>query len=217
MRKHNKKIYYSAGLISIILLPIFCLIYLKSIDAFTNYGSIELYTWDGKEDSILTKGLSEFLNSKKYTIVTLTGNINSDEAKLNIAQKNIQNLISSKDTINGIRFHFNQKSQYWAFIKVLDILQVENAKFYVPYKNDIWFANPREPKKKIKNFVCGLTYTTINIDESESKIESQKIIELVKKYYLPIIVYILMMFFTFRRILTEKKATANSHYNGFGQ
>jgi len=205
MRKHNKKIYYSAGLISIILLPIFCLIYLKSIDAFTQYGSIDLYTWDGKEDSIITKGLSKFLNSKKYTIVTLTGNINSDETKLNIAQKNIQKLISSKDTINGIRFHFDQKSQYWAFVKVLDILQVENAKFYVPYKNDIWFANPREPKKKIRTFVCGTRSSTIYIDKTESKIKWQEIIILLKKYYLPIITYILMIFFTFKRIMHERK------------
>jgi hypothetical protein len=207
MRKHNKKIYYSSGLISIILLPIFCLIYLKSIDAFTQYGSIDLYTWDGKEDSIITKGLSKFLNSKKYTIVTLTGNINSDETKLNIAQKNIQKLISSKDTINGIRFHFDQKSQYWAFVKVLDILQVENAKFYVPYKNDIWFANPREPKKKIRTFVCGTRSSTIYIDKTESKINWQVIIEVLKKYYLPIIAYILMMFLTFKRIINEKKGT----------
>jgi hypothetical protein len=205
MRKHNKKIYYSAGLISIILLPIFCLIYLKSIDAFTQYGSIDLYTWDGKEDSIITKGLSKFLNSKKYTIVTLTGNINSDETKLNIAQKNIQKLISSKDTINGIRFHFDQKSQYWAFVKVLDILQVENAKFYVPYKNDIWFANPREPKKKIRRFVCGTRSSTIYIDKTESKIKWQEIFIVLKKYYLPIITYILMIFFTFKRIMHERK------------
>ena len=205
MRKHNKKIYYSAGLISIILLPIFCLIYLKSIDAFTQYGSIDLYTWDGKEDSIITKGLSKFLNSKKYTIVTLTGNINSDERKLNIAQKNIQKLISSKDTINGIRFHFDQKSQYWAFVKVLDILQVENAKFYVPYKNDIWFANPREPKKKIRTFVCGTRSSTIYIDKTESKIKWQEIFIVLKKYYLPIITYILMIFFTFKRIMHERK------------
>lgn len=205
MRKHNKKIYYSAGLISIILLPIFCLIYLKSIDAFTQYGSIDLYTWDGKEDSIITKGLSKFLNSKKYTIVTLTGNINSDETKLNIAQKNIQKLISSKDTINGIRFHFDQKSQYWAFVKVLDILQVENAKFYVPYKNDIWFTNPREPKKKIRTFVCGTRSSTIYIDKTESKIKWQEIIIVLKKYYLPIITYILMIFFTFKRIMHDRK------------
>ncbi|HHT9079622.1 TPA: hypothetical protein ACT5CJ_002412 [Flavobacterium psychrophilum] len=210
MRKHNRKIYYSAGLISIILLPLLCILNLKNNDAFIQYGSIDLYTWDGKEDSILTKGISEYLNSKKYTTVTLTGKTNSDEIKLNIAQKNIRKLILSKDSINGIRFHFNKKSEYWAFVKVLDILQVEKAKFYVPYKDDIWFANPRNPKrnknhKKIKLFVCGTNQNIIYIDESESKIKWQEITEIVKKYYLPIIAYLLMIFFTFKRIMNEKK------------
>jgi hypothetical protein len=199
------KIYYSAGLISIILLPIFCIIYLKNNDAFTNYGSIELQTWNGKD---FEPEVTKFLNSKKFSIVTLTGNLKSYEAKLNIAEKQIKKLILSKDSINGIKFHFEAKSEYWAFVKVLDILQIENAKMYLSYKNDLWFANPREKKeKKIKSlsFFCGQTYTTISIEENVLITEWKKIIEIVKKFYLPIIVYILMIVFTFRRIVNEKK------------
>ncbi|OAZ04127.1 hypothetical protein [Flavobacterium succinicans] len=206
MRKHNKKIYYSAGLISIILLPVFCLIYLKSIDAFTNYGSIDLYRWNGKD---FKKETTQFLNSKKFKIVNLTGNIDSDRAKLNIAQKDIKKIISTKDSIKGIKFHFEKKSEYWSFIRVIEILQIEKAKVYLPYKNDIWFANPRTPKpnknsKQIKSFVCGTQYT-IYVDETESNIKWQEIIVVLKKYYLPIIAYILMIFFTFKRIMHERK------------
>ena len=99
-----------------------------------------------------------------------------------------------------------KKLEYWVFVKVLDILESEKAEFYVPYKNDIWFTNPRQPKKKIKTFVCGTTYNNIYIDETDSKIEYQKIIELAKTFYLSIIAFFLMLFFTFRRIVKEKKA-----------
>jgi hypothetical protein len=200
MRKHNKKIYYSAGLISIIMLPILCVIYLKNNDAFVNYGSIELETWNGKD---FEPEITKFLNSKKFTVVTLTGNINSDKTKLNDAEQKIKRLIISKDSINGIKFHFEKKSEYWTFVKVLDILESEKARFYVPYKNDIWFTNPRQPKKKIKTFVCGTPYFYNYIDKRDSKIEYQKIIDLAKTYYLSIIAYFLMIFFTFRRILNE--------------
>jgi uncharacterized protein YktA (UPF0223 family) len=204
MQKHNKKFYYSAGLISIILLPICCILYLKSIDAFTHYGSIDLYAWNGKD---FKKETIQFLNSKKFKIINLTGDSVSDKKKLNIAQKEIKKIISTKDSIRGIKFHFEKKSEYWSYVRVIEILEIENAKVYLPYKNDIWFANPREPKKKIKTFVCGTRYSTIYIDKTESKIKWQEIIEVLKKYYLPIIAYILMVFFTFKRIINEKKDT----------
>ena len=158
--------------------------------------------WDGKEENIGTKGITKFLNSKKYTIVNLTGDNTSDKTKLNIAEKNVRKLILSNDTIIGIKFHFGKKSEYWTFIKVLDILAIEKAKFYVPYKNDIWFTNPKPRKinKNLKNIVpmyCG--YRPIYITESEV-IKWIEIKEIVKKYYLPLIAYFLMLIFTIKRI-----------------
>lgn len=202
MRKNNKKIYYSSGLISIILLPILCILYLKSINAFTHYGVMNFQMWDGKEENIGTKGITKFLNSKKYTIVNLTGDNNSDKIKLNIAEKNVKKFILSNGTISGIKFHFGEKSEYWTFIRVLDILAIEKAEFYVPYKNDIWFTNPKPRKinkniKHIEPLHCG--YIPIYINESES-FESSEIKELVKKYYLPIIAYFLMLIFTIKKI-----------------
>jgi hypothetical protein len=163
---------------------------------------MDLQIWDGKEDNNGTKGITKFLNSKKYTVVNLTGDKNSDKTKLNIAENNVRKLILSKDTVNGIKFHFGKKSEYWTFIKVLDILAKEKAEFYVPYKNDIWFANPK-PRKINKNLIviepfhCGLSYNYTN--ESE-KINWKEIRELIKKYFLPLIAYLFMLIFTIKRI-----------------
>lgn len=208
MRKHDKKVYYSAGLISIILLPILCLLYLKSIDAFTQYGVINLQMWNEKEDNIGTKGITKFfLNSKKYTIVSLSGDNKLDDIKLNIAQKNIRKLIFNNDTINGIKFHFEKKSEYWTFIRVLDILCEEKAEFYVPYKNDIWFTNPKPKKtnknlKNIKLMHCG--YVPCHLIENKS-IKWIEIKEIVEKYYLLIIAYFSMVVFTIKRVYQLNK------------
>jgi adenine specific DNA methylase Mod len=203
MRKHNRKIYYSAGLISIILLPALCVLHLKNNDAFIHYGVISYSVWDGKENEIGTEGIREFLNSKKYKIVNLTGDNNSNKIKLDNAADKIKRMIVSKDSINGIKFHFSQKSQYWTYVRVLDILAIEKAKFYIPYKNDIWFTNPREPKPKknlkhIANFTCG--FSPIYSDQNESLEKWEIIEEICEKYYLPIIVYLMMVFFTVKKI-----------------
>jgi hypothetical protein len=202
MQKPKKINYYSAGLISILLLPLLSILYLKNNDAFTEYGAIKLAVWNGEN---FEPEITHFLNSKKFTVVNLTGSLYSDKAKLKIAQKKIKELILSKDSINGIKYHFEKKSEYWAFIKVLDILESEKATFYLPYKNDIWFANTRESKKKIKSFICGTIYHTIYIDQRESIKGFEKIIEFAQKFYLSIIAYCLMLFFTCRRIICENK------------
>lgn len=214
MRKH-KKIYYSSGLISILLLPILCITYFKSIDAFTDYRSINLSVWNGKENK---EQATKFLKSKTFTVVNLTGDLNSDASKLKIAQKKIKQIISTKDSIKGLKFHFENKAEYWTYIRVLDILQIEKAEIYLPYKNDIWFANPkiRKPNKKldihydINYHICSSGRLQNEYLEKERneyfeknkiKIICQNVLEFSRKYYAIIITYLLMLFFTFKRII----------------
>ena len=191
------------------MLPVLCIIYLKNIDAFTHYGALDLYVWNGTD---FKEETTQFLNSKKFIIVNLTGDLNSDTAKLNIAQKNVKQIISTKDSIKGIKFHFENKAEYWSYVRVIDILQVEKAKTFLPYKNDIWFANPREVKQKSNvyktlkySFICDRTLQNEYLEELKNKITYERVIEFSKKYYLPIIAYIFMLFFTLRRIVNEKK------------
>ena len=201
MRKHRRKIYYSPGLISILLLPIFCIFYLKSINAFTNYGSLDLYVWDGK---MFKKETDKFIKSKNFETVNLTGNNKSDSEKLKYAQSQIHEIIKYADSINGIKFHFEKKAEYWSFVKAIEILNIEKAKVFIPYKNDIWFANPKTPKKAIKNFVCGTKYNCIYEQTQQQKSMYNVFIENIKIYYLSMIAYLLMVIFTFTNIFKKK-------------
>ncbi|PXY43929.1 hypothetical protein DMB68_15905 [Flavobacterium hydrophilum] len=164
--------------------------------------------WDGQENSEFFKNNMSFLNTKKFTTVSLTGNNNLDSIKLKEAQKNIKELVKSKDSVAGIKFHFGQKSKYWAYIRVLDILYVQQCYTFFVYKDDIWVTNPK-PRKIDKNaepmqiFVCGSGGYDSEFEEDKWGLIWQKTIEIGKKYYLSIICYILMLFFTFRRIVNE--------------
>lgn len=213
----RKRIYYSAGLISIILLPVLCLINIKNNDAFKNRNSMDFRNWDGLEDTEFFKNNIAFLNTKKFTTVSLTGNNNLDSIKLKKAQKSIEALVESKDSVNGIKFHFEQKSQYWTYIRVLDIINIEQGGNYFSYKNDILFINPKPPKRvkfdknaePLQIITCGSGGSDPDFEEDVWGPIWQKTIEISKKYYLPIIAYILMLFFTFRRIVKEHKESVN--------
>ena len=208
----RKKIYYSAGLISIILLPVLCLMNIKNSNPFRNSNSIGFHSMGGQESTELFKNYTTFLNTKKFTTIALTGNNISDSIKLEEAQKNIKELVKLKDSVAGIKFHFGQKSKYWAFIRVLDILYVEQCYTFFVYKDDIWATNPR-PIKFDKNaeplqiITCGSGGFDPNFKEDIWGPIWQKTIEIGKKYYLPIIAYILMLFFTFRSIINQYKSS----------
>ncbi|MDR7209145.1 hypothetical protein [Flavobacterium piscis] len=204
----RKRIYYSAGLISIILLPIFCLISIKNSNPFRNSNSIGFQSMGGQEDTELFKSYTAFLNTKKFTTVALTGNNFSDSIKLEEAQNDIKELVKSKDSVAGIKFHFGQKSKYWTFIRALDILYVEQCYTFFVYKDDIWATNPKPPKpikfdknaEPLRIITCGSGGSDPDFEEDIWGPIWQKTSEIGKKYYLPIIAYILMLFYTFRRI-----------------
>ena len=86
---------------------------------------MDVEIWNGKEDSPRTKGIIEFLNSKKYTTVNLNGDSDIDLKKIDEAAIEIKKITLSKDSISGVKFHFGEQSEYGTFIKVLDVLEIQ--------------------------------------------------------------------------------------------
>ncbi len=208
IRKQHRRIHYASGLISLVLLPILCILSLKNDRAFVDYNAVLIKTWDGQGSYFNTDSVAEFLNSKKYDVVTLTGDNDADRMKLDLTEMHIQNLIAIKDSVRGVRFHFGEKSEYWTFIRALDILFIAHARFYLPYKNDIWFANPRPPKPmnfKPRPFLSCGKFEYYN--EVGQPISWKEIANLGKKYFLPIVAFFLMLFFTFRAARNDWKRT----------
>lgn len=193
--KHHQKIKYFPGLISIILLPIFCVLYLKDDYDSKKQGGIILYTWD--VDFLFDETIA-ILNSRKFKKMVFTGDLDSDELKLTKAQNDIKNIILNYDTLNGIQFHFDDDSQYKTYIKLLEILKDENATYYIPYKNNIWFTNPTIPKSAYNAIDCSFNPQS---NEKNDKVNQKGSVQLfIKKYYYLVLIYMLLFYFGIRNV-----------------
>jgi hypothetical protein len=64
--------------------------------------------------------------------------------------KEIQNFISLRDTLHGTHIRLDRKMPYYRFIKILDMLQIENVARYSVVGSDIWV--PRFPKRRYLPF-----------------------------------------------------------------
>lgn len=74
----------------------------------------------------------------------------------------LRKLVLEKDTIIGIRAHFEPKTNFDVFVSVFDILNVEKAPTFAPYKDDIYIlASSNKVKKSTEHRMnCGTTETS---------------------------------------------------------
>jgi hypothetical protein len=141
--KKIKRIYYIPGLISLIGLPIFCCIYFSH-----NYKQERLLEvrFAAKYDknrseaySIFdTTFLSQPLSRREYTDITLNGNKNDDEIKINIFRRRAREIVWNRDTVHGVHIIFGDGSKYESFVMVLNNFLIDSIPTYAPFENHIW-------------------------------------------------------------------------------
>jgi len=209
--KRFRRLYYSPGLISIILLPILCLFYLKSNHVFEKYGVIDITFALPDTNDIFGK-----IPKRDYLEINLTGNDQEDKSKFDHAQSELRKLVYDSSGTKGVRFHFGEKAKYKTFISALNILSAENVRTYAPKDNDIWVAIPTHVKIIPDSLQllfpinpCG----TAEIQqrflqyEHDAKLEEEKIIaeenymtQVQKKLIIPSVLYVLMLFFAVKKL-----------------
>ncbi|MES2286843.1 MAG: hypothetical protein V4547_14230 [Bacteroidota bacterium] len=207
--KHTKPIYYTAGLISLIMLPILCIWNLDNNKAFEKQHVLELLWWskDRKDQQF------DVHPSRKFDDTYLTSDNNSNKIKLDASQLKIRKLIATNDTINGVHFIFDNNSKYWTLVKVIDICNVEGAEHFILKDNDLWVCNyvPRPmilmdyPVKLSGPMDC-VPYFETEEQIAEAKAENIKyILETGKQYSLSIIIFSILVFLAIRRIYFNNK------------
>ena len=76
MRYLTIRSFYYPGLISIILLPLFCTCYVITSNVFFKKYALNVSVWNGKETKKNnTIGIQKFINSKTYETIHFTGGI----------------------------------------------------------------------------------------------------------------------------------------------
>ncbi len=189
-REKRKKIFYVPGMISLILIPVFCFYHFYKVDAFTVESCVDV----SFPDSIQKKA---FLQIKRnYQVFNLNSSEDLEKEKLNDLQLALRKINQKNDTINGIQIHLGNKMQYEVYIRVLDILAIEQMPLYIQNDNDFFLFMMPKPKfksdfKKIVPFKCG--YWEANKDfflERERKRQLEYNLALYKKNWILLSAYL---------------------------
>ncbi|WP_345950948.1 hypothetical protein ABDD95_05750 [Mucilaginibacter sp. PAMB04274] len=150
------KLYYSPGLISLVLLPTVCLVWLKQHKAFEEKRIIDIVFFNPSFIVIYPNNV--FPPKKKYTTINLTGNLEADKISLQYAQVLLSRWKAAKDDIQGVNFHFGNKSKYWAFVEAINVCKAIDLQLYMPYQNNMyamWSFHPGHRDKKLQLPLCG--------------------------------------------------------------
>ncbi len=209
IRRHKKRLYYTSGIISLVLLPILCVWYLQKQKAFEKPRVLEInwwFNWNKHSDDFSFDVHPE----RRFVEIKLTGDDNENIIRLNYSQLEVRKPIESKDTTTGVHFIFEDNSKYWTFIRAVDICKIEKAVYFVPKDNDLWVFNyaPRPVQTKMNNIPlmgpCVINFPTeeqINEGKMEEIEERNKyIIETAKTYSISGILFIVLLFLGIRRL-----------------
>ncbi|WP_163398978.1 hypothetical protein [Flavobacterium fluviatile] len=207
-RKKRKKIFYVPGMISLVLIPLFCFYHFYKTDAFKVEGCLDI--------SVATK--EEF---EKYRIKDLRKykdfSFKQDKSEeLKELRFFVRDLVRKYDTINGAKIHFDSKTDYNTFISVINLIVEEKVELWTHYKDDIYVLSVSMPKPTkfsgtIKYFSCG--YYEANKSyflEMEKEKQFQYIVTLYKKYWIIFMGYFGILLLN---IFSLVKFNKNQNYN----
>lgn len=136
-------------MVSIIFLPILCIIYFRITNSFKKYTSIEINRPIICIDDQIHREFpfNQFPNKKciNYTII---GEDNKDSLTLETAKSKMNTIIQNKDNVTGIHFAFNGSSKYWTYIQALDICVSDTSITFLTKDNNIWVFYEHNPFTK---------------------------------------------------------------------
>jgi hypothetical protein len=230
----ESRIYYSTGMISLILLPVFCLLNINEQLELKKQRFIEVNWWD---ESLGEFWKNEYSFSKfprrNYTNINISDNKNENTQNLLLAKQEIKKLISTQDTSIGIHFHFDMNATYSSFIKVIEICKNEKAKIYVVDDNDVWVYNYKTilkteiPHIKVNEkdiplpMLCGTSdhdypreIVNLYSAEEQARIYREEkygklifVFSYIKKYWVSCLLFIVMTVLSIKRLLNYSTMT----------
>ncbi|MFZ4796236.1 MAG: hypothetical protein ACOYMA_02010 [Bacteroidia bacterium] len=175
--KPHKKLYYTSGLISLLLLPILCVLYLQKTKVFEPEYAIELNMWYPEQaKSWREYGYDYDVHpNRNFINIYLTGNEKEDRIKLDFVQLQLRDLVKSKETISGVHIILGNNSKYWTLIEIINISMKERARRFTYIGNDFWFFNyfpkPVVKKEVERGWLCGTRDANYlgNLEEQEKQ------------------------------------------------
>ncbi|WP_419699398.1 hypothetical protein [Mucilaginibacter sp. NFX135] len=196
----HKPIIYLPGMISLVLLPMFCLIFLFQHKAFMHQFAMDVTMYDTSLDAKLKiPGVyyPQFPPVRNYLDINLDGNDAANKTRLDFARLEIREILDSKDTHKGIRFHFGKTSKYWSYVQAHDICQIEGVPAYTQYQDDI-YASYTIPQKESKLYTMPCGGVRVFEVKTDQKIWEEQL-QIIKSFCAPALLFVMMTFFTVKR------------------
>lgn len=194
------RLYYTGGLISLILLPFLCITFIYKSNSFKKYYAFDIIRYRDEWFKNNPELKVEFPPKRNFKIIELSGNEIKAKLQLDEVKLTIRNLILRKDSLNGIIVRFTDQTKYWSFVKALDLCKSEDITTYALYYDDLYiYEQPltRIPvKNNIETFTCDYPITT-------SKPEELSFFQSLKtdnKLWIILIAFILLSFLSINRI-----------------
>lgn len=208
--KPHKKLYYASGLISLLLLPILCVLYVQKQGAFNPIFSIEYR--EIFHDGFISLRTKE---NKAYKTYCLSGDEVSDTKILKLVHEKIHELVTKKDAKSGVLVRFSNKSNFSSLIEVLNICYKENIQLYEFYNDEfkLYYSSFNYDelinKDQSSNYkICGTARISQRMLSEEAEKENQILQQLKETpqrliifYTLLSILFLLMCGFEIKKIL----------------
>jgi len=188
-------------------------IHLGSID-FVNINLEELKKREKEQNKkmkgyrIPTRDSNEF-ERRVYKDVNLSNDRNSKNTFKYIDQF-VNDVVQTKDTINGLKIHFEENATYNEFIKVLNIFTERDAELYILDNNTMYFVGRdwKPPSPDDENLEpLDMFYCTSGISYSEPESNFSQIWNNLKRQFLQnkiiygayVVLFLIGIFFTYRK------------------
>lgn len=145
---NRRRIYYIPGIISLIFLPIICIIYLKNNTIKTEERAIEIVMprkynpiANGRNSDVFdTAVLSRPENIRKYREIRMSDNFEENNEKITEFKQSVEKLVLTKDTLNGVHLTMSSTTTYNEFIKLLDICFSSTIVCrFIVFEDNIWY------------------------------------------------------------------------------
>src|ERR1700744_591099 len=119
--KYNK--FYFPGIISLVILPLLCVVYLFKDKMLPKYGVLKITTYNEKEVAntySLPVDMKDINSYRKYYDVSFTGNPGHDAEEHARLKMLLKQLNTKVDMVNGIRVTLNTHAKYKDMVAVFD-------------------------------------------------------------------------------------------------
>ncbi len=176
--KRRKIILYRPGWISLLLLPLLCIVFLFEANTSKQYRLLKVFRIT--KESYIVRGdqATMFFHPPERHFQQINiGAQNREKVRkqLDTARNTLQKMIRTRDTVQGIHFHFEKQATHGVFVQILNLCNIAGVDHFVTLENDI-HAYYQEKENRENQFspvfFCGTG--SLEREQVKTRIEMEK-------------------------------------------